>query len=92
MLFKRLIDQFNQTSVESLKTTSKMKTLSLLKDKPGVAAYIHEVANPKHRRAMSKFRLSGHALDIERGRYSNIVVEERFCTYCKSMGTTAIED
>ena len=46
---------------------------------------------------MSKLRLSGHSLEIERGRYKNsrgevTPREERFCKYCKVMGTLSVED
>ena len=43
---------------------------------------------------MSKLRLSGHTLEIERGRwgYSDIQPEERYCAYCKALGTRQVED
>ena len=92
ILFKRLADQFNQTSMESIKTSSKMKTLSLLKDTLGRATYLEEVTNPRHRQAMSKLRLSGHNLEVERGRYSRTPGDERICKYCKFKGINVVED
>ena len=42
---------------------------------------------------MTQFRLSSHALEIERGRYNNTPSEKRFCTYCKDMiGREIVED
>ena len=41
---------------------------------------------------MSKLRLSGHNLEIERGRYSGTDEEERFCKYCKFKGRSVVED
>ena len=71
---------------------SKMKVLSLLKETPGAEKYLSEVRNTEHRIAMSKLRLSSHTLEIERGRYSNTQAEERYCTHCKALGSTLVED
>ena len=68
-LFQRLKDQFNQMSFESIKTSSKMKILNMLKKTPGKETYLTEVKNSKHRIAMTKLRLSGHRLEIETGRW-----------------------
>ena len=61
-LYQRLKDQFNQMSFETIKTSSKMKILNLLKKTPGKETYLTEVTNSKHRIAMTKLRLSGHRL------------------------------
>ena len=92
ILVKRLVDQFHQTSMESINNSSKMKVLSLLKHNPGAETYLSEVKNTRHRTAMSKLRLSGHTLEIERGRYSDTDQEERYCTYCRAHGTAVVED
>ena len=92
MLVKRLIDQFHQTSMESINNSSKLKVLSLLKRNPGAEAYLSEVKNTKHRMALTKLRLSGHTLEIERGRYNNTQQEDRHCAYCKALGSTQVED
>ena len=97
LLIKRLIDQFHQTSMESIKNSNRMKVLSLLKQTPGTEVYLDEVKNTKHRQAMSKLRLSSHQLEIERGRWYNgsgngSDSEERFCNYCQSLGHSVVED
>ena len=91
-LIKRLIDQFHQTSMESINNSHKMKVLSLLKQTPGTEVYLHEIKNPKHRQAMSKLRLSSHKLEIERGRYDGTASNERFCSYCQKSGHNIVED
>ena len=83
ILIKRLKDQFYQTSFEAIKTSSKMKTLSLLKREPGKESYLSVVSNPRHRRALSKLRLSSH---------SHKEQKERFCAFCKQRGTDKVED
>ena len=36
----------------------------------------------KYRKALSAFRISAHILNIERGRYMKLKVEDRLCTSC----------
>ena len=93
-LFKRLVDQFNQSAFEGINTSSKMKTLNLLKKLPGREPYLKEVTNSKHRSALTKLRLSAHRLEIETGRYTRpkTTVENRTCAYCKHLGHTEVED
>ena len=79
MLHQRLCDQFNQTSLETVKTSSKMKTLNLLKQEHGRESYLDEIPNSKHRNAMTKLRLSAHSLAIETGRYNQTKPEDRIC-------------
>ena len=84
-LIKRQVDQFNQISVKTIEESSKLRILSSLKRNPGKEAYLNEIKNPNHRRAMTRFRLSSHTLEIERGRYNQTPPEKRFCTYCKDI-------
>ena len=37
-----------------------------------------------HKKAMSRFRCSGHMLKIETGRHHNIDRENRFCQFCET--------
>ena len=93
MLLKRQIDQFNQTSLETIMESSKLRLLSLVKQNAGRETYLTAIINPNHRRAMSQFRLSSHSLEIERGRYNSTPPEKRFCTYCKDMmGREVVEN
>ena len=92
IMYRRLIDQFQQTSLESIKTSSKMKTLSLLKEEPGRESYLTDITNPRHRRALSKLRLSSHTLEVERGRYTEPDHNKRFCKFCKQQGLQKVED
>ena len=93
MLLKRQIDQFNQTSMQTIGESSKLRILNSLKHNFGRETYLTEIGNPNHRRAMTKLRLSSHTLEIERGRYDKTPPEKRFCTYCKDMtGREIVED
>ena len=55
MLLKRQIDQFNQTSMETIRQSNKLKILSLLKQNSGTETYLTEINNPNHRCAMAQF-------------------------------------
>ena len=92
MLLQRMIDQFNQTSFEFINSSSKMRILNLLKDKPGRETYLCEVTNSKHRAAMTKLRLSSHSLEIEKGRYDKTEPQDRLCCYCLALHTREVED
>jgi len=64
---------------------SKCSRLSLLYQVLGPykqPKYINFIRNPVLRGALTRWRLSCHALPIERGRYSGITRLERLCTKC----------
>jgi hypothetical protein len=42
------------------------------------------IKNPEHRKALTRFRTSSHNLPIERGRYLNILPNNRLCQLCQS--------
>ena len=44
--------------------------------------YIENVNNRNQRAWLSRLRTSAHSLAIERGRYSNVPLSARVCTYC----------
>ena len=46
----------------------------------------------KYRRALTKFRVSCHNLEIEKGRYEGVLLENRICKYCENNGVIVIED
>jgi hypothetical protein len=46
--------------------------------------YLSIIDNPTIRITFSKYRVSNHKLQIERGRYENIHHEERICKLCDS--------
>ena len=41
---------------------------------------------------MSKFRLSNHRLNIELGRYNNVLKENRMCNICQQLNNTNVID
>ena len=57
----------------------------------GLESYIVQIKDPKLRRLVSKFRLSSHSFNIEKGRHvrPKIPIDERLCTRCNQQ---SIED
>ena len=41
------------------------------------------MSNVKHRKAMTRLRISAHRLAIETGRYTKTPIEKRVCTTCE---------
>ena len=60
---------FQEALFEDLQNSSKLKTLSILKDDLACKNYLLSVSNIANRTALTKFRLSNHNLMIEKGRY-----------------------
>ena len=46
--------------------------------------YLNELKNYKHRRALSRLRLSSHHLNIETGRFYSIPEDQRICPMCNT--------
>ena len=42
--------------------------------------------------ALAKFRVGNHDLEIEKGRYVKVPVDERFCKLCLTLNENHIED
>ena len=42
------------------------------------------VTNPVHRNIITKFRISDHSLEVERGRYKGLEFNERICKLCNN--------
>ena len=61
----------------------KLRTYALMKTEIGLENYLSVVKNVSIRTQFSKFRLSDHNLEIEKGRHRGIDAEQRFCPFCK---------
>ena len=83
--YKRLSDIHHQNAITIINDeSSKLRTYALLKNKPGMSAYITEISSTKDRVALSKSRLSNHKLHIETGRFCNLDETRRVCPFCKN--------
>ena len=90
-LFQRLSDNFHQEAFSTITNqNSKLRTYGILKDEIGMEKYLSEIYNPVIRKGYTKFRLSNHNLNIEKGRHKNIPKELRFCPFCPNQVETEV--
>ena len=80
----RLITNFNNNLFDHLKKCEqgkKLRTYKKFKIVTGFEKYLDNLKNQKQRKLFTKFRLSSHDLEIERGRYGtkSLPVNERIC-------------
>ena len=69
--------------------SGKLRTYALFKDIFEREKYLSVIKNYQVRKCFTKFRISAHSLEIEKGRHRNIEVIDRKCTLCDE---GAIED
>ena len=62
--------------------SSILRTYATFKQTFEMDFYFENVDQFWYRNAITKLRVSSHALEIERGRYCGLSVEERVCEYC----------
>ena len=73
-------------SITNIALNSILRTNSVLKTRFGTELYIRSVEVIRYRVAISKLRVSSHALEIDRVRYiSHIMVNERLCHTCQKV-------
>ena len=71
--------------MESGEKMSKLRTYKLVKNKFGIEKYLD--LNERYlRKSLTALRISAHKLNIERGRYLNLKVEDRICNVCMVIG------
>ncbi|MCG8049040.1 MAG: hypothetical protein N0E48_26130, partial [Candidatus Thiodiazotropha endolucinida] len=67
---------------ERLSMSSSLGWYKKLKPSITISTYLEKLVNVKHRRAITKLRLSSHNLLIETGRHRQIERADRKCVYC----------
>ena len=93
VILQRMVDQYNQTSFGAISASSKLHVFNQLKTEPGRETYLSEVEIFKHRRAMTRLRMSSHTLEIERGRwYDESHEQDTACQFCQAFGVKEVED
>ena len=60
--------------------SNKLRTCRLFKDNISLEKYLL-ILNEDERRVLTKFRVSAHNLDIEKGRYIGVKTEDRICNW-----------
>ena len=64
--------------------SGKLRFYKKLKTEYSMENYLMLLDRFELRSAISKIRISAHPLEIEKGRYKKLPVEERTCNYCMS--------
>ena len=83
VIHQRLNDQFHQSSFEYIQSgENKLSFYGLFKKEIGMENYLSMVTNIKHRSSLTRFRMSNHSLNIEKGRHQGIVRDKRKCQFC----------
>ena len=83
----RLRDQFIQEWNTSINGSSKLHYYVKYKHEFEYEDYLDKITNDSLRICLTRFRLSSHNLEIELGRYQNIIRENRLCKLCTSNQT-----
>ena len=78
---KERYEQFWEQPMESDDEMSKLRAYKLIKNKFGIEKYL-ELNERNLTKSLTAFRTSAHKLNIERGRYLNLKVEDRICNVC----------
>ena len=80
----RFNDVYQQNMLSRIKNTTRGALYKYLVDNFTIQYYLQKSLNPTYRKYLSKFRLSAHSLNIEKGRYNNTNRRDRICTLCNS--------
>ena len=79
---RKLSDKFSNLFTNILQNhDGKLSLYKTIKHNLKLEKYL-SITNTEHRKALTRFRTSSHNLPIERGRYSNIVRNNRLCHLC----------
>ena len=82
----RLFDQYHQSWYSNINNSQRLSTYSIFKHNFNLQPYLDNITflikNKRFRIAFSRFRLSSHKLEIQRGRYNNIDKKNRICKFC----------
>lgn len=79
---QRLLDNYYQTWYTDIQSSQRLSSYARYKTSLTLEPYLDIIMNKKYKIVLSRFRLSSHTLEIERGRYHNIPRDERICKCC----------
>jgi hypothetical protein len=79
---KRITDCYNRLWYTNINNSNRLRTYCLFKHEFCTEKYLDYINTPKYRSALTRFRVSSHDLQIERGRYLNTPREQRLCNNC----------
>ena len=85
MLKLFLLENYKKYWVDKINSEPKMRTFRKFKMQFEYEEYLN-LNNSRHRKTMTRFRISAHRLAVEQGRYKTppIPLEDRLCQYCSA--------
>lgn len=83
---QRILDQYHQTWFSEINNSQRLLTYCRTKYSFSIEPYLDYYSlERRFKIALSRFRLSSHNLEIERGIYYDIPRLERTCKFCRSL-------
>jgi len=79
---QRLLDNYKQSWYSEINNSPRLMSYCRFKNTFELEPYLDFITNKKYKTSLTRFRLSSHRLEIERGRYNNILRENRKCKFC----------
>lgn len=89
LIRQRILDQYYQSWYSNVNNSQRLVSYSRFKHSFELEPYLDSIHEKKFKISLSRFRLSSHSLEVERGRYFNIRRNERICQLCT---TNSIEN
>ena len=89
---RELVEHYKNQWMTQLQGSSKLTVYRTIKDTSSMESYLCNIRAVALRRILTKFRVSDHTLEIERGRRENVLMEDRLCTLCKRNNKLVLED
>lgn len=75
----RILDMYKQSWYGNINNSSRLSSYSIYKHEFQLEKYLTVINKDNHRISLTKFRVSSHNLEIEKGRHENIPRENRIC-------------
>ena len=71
--------------LHSIENSKKLRTYTIVKNTYNYEPYLDLIKNVEQRKMLTRFRISAHDLNIERGRYTKLQIEDRKCLFCNKV-------
>ena len=84
LIKQRIIDTYKQSWYSTINNSKRLQMYARYKHDFESENYLDFITEKKYKIALTQFRLSSHDLAVERGRYENLIRNERICKLCNS--------
>jgi hypothetical protein len=85
MVHQKIGEKYRDNILNDIKNSKKLRTYSIVKENVNYEVYLNVLKNSEHRKLITRFRISAHDLNIERGRYKGLALAERKCVFCENV-------